>query len=157
MRNTRCRNDGQEHPAVLRTLLDPLTWCCSRDWIWRHAPRWLDALCQMYLTWYIGQTLVVRMQQAELRGVDCTEIWMPPGAETAAVTQWFEQQVLKGPRAEIAASMTGRPWDGITFLLTPIWLGSGRDGAAAGGTTGPPSLPPLFPSTIAAATCAPSA
>jgi len=103
MRNSRRRDDGQERPSLLLILLDPLTWFCSRDWIWQRAPRWLSAPCQWYLNWYIGQTLIARMQRAELRGTGCADTWMAPGTETVAVIEWFEQQVLQGPRAEIAA------------------------------------------------------
>jgi hypothetical protein len=103
MRNARRQGDGREQPSLLLKLLDPLTWFCSQDWIWQRAPRWLNALCQRYLNWFIGQTLVVRMQQTELRGTGCADTWMAPGTETTAVMEWFEQQVLDGPRAEIAA------------------------------------------------------
>lgn len=103
MLNARRRDDGYKQPSLLLKLLDPLTWFCSQDWIWQRAPRWLDALCQSYLNWYLGQTLVVRMQQAELRGVGSADTWVSPGTEAVAVTQWFEQQVLDGPRAAVDA------------------------------------------------------
>ena len=104
----------------LLLLLRPITrFCRDAAWFWQRAPRWANRLRDAYTKWFLTQTLAVRLSWAAAQGVSFTATALPAGADRAAVTAWFAQELRQSRRVAVA------PFDGVTCY---VYRSPGDDG-----------------------------